>query len=572
MPRLAEQTNAGAVRSKSAIVVTLAAILLVVGALRMSGLTHTPPGLNQDEADNAWDAYCLLKHGTDQHGVSWPLFCTRGFGDNRSAIFLYTMLPFQAVGGLNVWTTRLPAAALGVLTVLLLYYTGARLWGANAGLVAAALLALSPWHIQLSRTGNEAGATPFLALLPLAAWLWARLPAADEARPPVPWRALVGGLLAGLACYGYAPVRLVTPVTLVLVVLLTARRWRGLLRSRLGIKAAIAATVGFAATFGPLAYQHVVHPERIARRAEGNWLWEASDSFSARAGKVVQRYAGHFGPDFLFLAGDHHETQFVPGFGAFSWYVLPLMGLGLVCVAARFRQGTAAGVLLCWLLVSPLGDSLHRGFVYEAAGGRLQESMHALRSAPMVCPALLLAGLGAAAGHQWLWSRRRRLAVAGWAALGLAVVLLDARFLLNYFTEYPRRQLVYESYQADLVEACMWIRPRMGAADGVFFSAQDMNAPYVVSLVVLAYEPAQWFRDVRGTRTLDGWDICTQTGKLHFLFDAADRAVLGELERNGRPEHVILVLRPGEMRGRQPAYIVDAPDGTPYFEVYDTEL
>ncbi|MBI5865790.1 MAG: hypothetical protein HZB38_15060, partial [Planctomycetes bacterium] len=47
----------------------LVAILLLAAALRLAGLTTVPPGLNQDEAANAWNAWCLLKSGHDQHGA-----------------------------------------------------------------------------------------------------------------------------------------------------------------------------------------------------------------------------------------------------------------------------------------------------------------------------------------------------------------------------------------------------------------------------------------------------------------------------------------------------------------------
>src|SRR5512136_1169370 len=103
-------------------------ILLVAAGLRIPYLTSAPPGLNQDEAANAWNAWCLLKTGTDQVGTPWPIFYTRAIGDNRSTLFLYLLLPFQALGGLNVWTARLPSAVGGILTVLLLYWITARLF------------------------------------------------------------------------------------------------------------------------------------------------------------------------------------------------------------------------------------------------------------------------------------------------------------------------------------------------------------------------------------------------------------------------------------------------------------
>ena len=46
----------------------LAAIIFIATAVRLAGLSAVPPGLNHDEAANAWNAYCLLRTGHDQVG------------------------------------------------------------------------------------------------------------------------------------------------------------------------------------------------------------------------------------------------------------------------------------------------------------------------------------------------------------------------------------------------------------------------------------------------------------------------------------------------------------------------
>src|SRR4030095_14881121 len=150
----------------------LVLILAAAAVLRLWNLDQMPLGLHVDEAANAWNAYCLLKTGSDQHGVRWPVFYLRAFGDNRSSLFAYALLPIQAIGGLNVWTTRLLAALGGILTVLLIYWVGTKLFGVRVGLAAAAMLALNPWHLQQSRWGHEASLVPILTLLPVTALLW----------------------------------------------------------------------------------------------------------------------------------------------------------------------------------------------------------------------------------------------------------------------------------------------------------------------------------------------------------------------------------------------------------------
>lgn len=143
-------------------------VLLVATAVRTYDLTSVPPGLNHDEATNAWNAYCILETGRDQAGDDFPIFYSCGLGGYRSTLYYYMLLPFQAIGGLNRTTTRLPSAVSGILAVLLLCFVTSRLFDRRVALWAALLLALSPWHIQQSRWGHEAGPTIFLILVPFA--------------------------------------------------------------------------------------------------------------------------------------------------------------------------------------------------------------------------------------------------------------------------------------------------------------------------------------------------------------------------------------------------------------------
>src|SRR5258705_6533900 len=201
--------------TKRRTITILLAILVLAAALRLVELDQVPPGLHVDETSNAWNAYTLLKTGKDQHGVSWPIFYTRAFGENRSPIYLYALMPFQAVGGLNVWTTRLPAALGGVITVALMYFVGMRLFDPWTGLVAAGLLTFNPWHLQTSRYGFEAALVPLFIMLSLAAIAWANLPLDDNDKVPKPLTAALAGGIVGLSCYGYWAVRLFLPLFII---------------------------------------------------------------------------------------------------------------------------------------------------------------------------------------------------------------------------------------------------------------------------------------------------------------------------------------------------------------------
>jgi 4-amino-4-deoxy-L-arabinose transferase-like glycosyltransferase len=534
----------------------------VAALLRLPGLTAAPPGLNQDEAANAWNAYCLLKTGQDQFGVRWPIFHLRALGENRSTLFCYVLLPFQALGGLSIWTTRLPAAIGGILTVLLIYWVTGRLLDRGTGLAAAALLAINPTHIQMSRLGHEGSLTPLLTLLPLAGVLWAGLPLDDRDQRPGPLRALLAGLLTGVCCYGYPAVRLFVPAFLVGAVLVSWRGWWRLARTRRGGLTLAGLMVGVGLTFGPLAYQHLAAPEQIARRGQFTRLWTETDPPSARIGKVLDRYAGHFGPDFLFRRGDADEVVWAASFGFLPWYLLPLLVVGLAVSLRRLRRSRAARVLIAGVCLYPASDCLNWHI-----------SLHALRSSAGLWPLMVLAGLGISCPLTWLIRR----GLGGWSlAAGVAAVGLIApesvRFLNSYFHDRARQLPAYRGNHVDLLEACDWLRPRLREVDAVVCTTIDMNQPYLIALVALGRDPWEWFADPREWQPAGMWDRWTRYGRFHFLDDAERVHLLGQLEGNARADRVILLLRPSQVGIGEPAVRIIGPDGKPALLIYDLRL
>src|SRR5262245_1334084 len=89
--------------AKPALVWTaFACILVIAAATRWVGLSWAPPQLNQDEASNAYDAYCLMKTGMDRWQHRWPLILKAfGEGDSRPALYAYCTIPFLAVMGME---------------------------------------------------------------------------------------------------------------------------------------------------------------------------------------------------------------------------------------------------------------------------------------------------------------------------------------------------------------------------------------------------------------------------------------------------------------------------------------
>lgn len=559
--------------------VLLVAILLLAAALRLVNLGQSPPGLNQDEAANAFNAQTLLKTGQDQAGQRWPVFYSRCLGANRSTLYIYYLIPFQAVGGLSIWTLRFASAVAGIATVFLIYYVGARMFGLPVGLLAAGLLALNPWHIQQSRWGHEAAICPLLVLLPIAMLLWANLPFDDQKlQRPRPVVAGLAGAALGISCYGYPAVRLFLPAFMLVAIAATWQQWWQCLKTRVGAVAVMAMIIGVAVTLGPLAWKHITEAGTIAKRGKTTMVWQEGDSTGAKVKAVMERYWKHFGPEFLFAEGDRYEIQSPPGAGQFHWYMMPLMLLGLVGAATKAKSSQAARILLVAVLVYPAGDCLGQHVVKQGS------SMHALRSLPGIWGLILLGAYGGFTACALLRKSRHWIVMPVVLAMGITVLLSNARYLPRFYGAFNRSPHIYHSYHVDLLKACEWLKSRLAKVDAVFVTTRGMNQPYIITLVGLSYNPHQWFEDTKVVYTPGEWDVYIRYGKMRFMYPGGTYGWLPgmrKLKNNGRDDHVVFILRTEEVPAlnralqldlRTPAHVIRGPEGSLPLLVFDKDI
>lgn len=121
-----------------------------------------PPGLNQDEVSSAVDAYYVLHYGMDRNGVSYPIQFIM-WGSGQSSLYEYILIPFIGFG-LTPLTTRLPMLMAGILAMPLMYLAAKRIAGERYALIAMFLLAISPWHIMMTRWSLNDNMLPVIFL------------------------------------------------------------------------------------------------------------------------------------------------------------------------------------------------------------------------------------------------------------------------------------------------------------------------------------------------------------------------------------------------------------------------
>src|SRR3989344_5710682 len=149
--------------------IILTVIILLAFILRFHKVTEIPPALNWDEISISYNAYSVLKTGRDEWGEFLPIFF-KSYGEYKLPVQIYGSIPAIAIFGLNDFGVRVTPVIYGTLTVLLIFFLGKALTkNKYVGIISAFLLAISPWHIHLTRASFESSFAVFW--LVLGVWL-----------------------------------------------------------------------------------------------------------------------------------------------------------------------------------------------------------------------------------------------------------------------------------------------------------------------------------------------------------------------------------------------------------------
>lgn len=163
-------------------------IITVVGAVfRLREIASLP-------AEPGVDLPLILMNVEKVLGGEWPIFFTLHPG--REGLYIYLAAGYVKLFGLSYTTLRTFGALLGTATIPLVYFLGRQLYDDGVGLLAAAFVAVSRWHIILSRTGLRFILMPAFSVLLVMA-----LDRALKRRRKVPWAAV--GLVLGLGFHTY---------------------------------------------------------------------------------------------------------------------------------------------------------------------------------------------------------------------------------------------------------------------------------------------------------------------------------------------------------------------------------
>jgi len=428
--------------------IALLALVAVAAMLRLIMPAPHPDAFQPDEVVNGYDAFCLAHTGADHHGNPWPLLF-ESFGDWVSPLLTYVTAPFVAIGGLSAFTIRLPGVIANVLAVaaiaaLTFEFTASRI----AALVAAAVLATSPWDIALAQWS----AAP--TLLPLLTTL-AALFALRTIRTRAVRDAVAFGVTTALLVYDYPTQKLFAPL-LVVVACACMRGWRE--RAISFATFAVLAAPMFAITFSD--------PKYNARFAYVGLNPHDPDFLR----NVVQRYVEYLNPAFLFRHGDM----------SFAAFLEPLFAAGIVLAAIALVKGRgrpalgrrAAAFVLAISFLTPLPASL------------TVDHLHPNRILHLLPLAVLLTATGTVALMNLIESALvRRIAALAMAALLIAATV---QFGHNFYGG-RHVQTGFAEEQVGLGDAIVAVVQRFPHTP-VVVDTSAFNQPYIYYLFAARYD------------------------------------------------------------------------------------
>ncbi len=535
----------------------LIVIILIASFLRLYRLQDVPPGVNRDEASIGVTAYSLMTTGKDEYGRSFPL-SFESFGDWKLPLYIYVTIPFVKIFGLNELAVRLPSALTGIASVAALYYLAHILFASEiVALLSATALALSPWHIHISRVESEAIVAVLFTLL-------GSLQFFKAIKHKSLGNLIAFAILFGATYYTYhgthvSSTLLILGLTLIFWKEITRipRFWMAGVTGIVLVFAILAITLSADRTklsgisiFGDptVVHQYIELPRLKYDNPNGIIPRVLYNRVTYSVVTVFQNYLKSYGPEFLFIRGGGNSAHNIKGYGNLHPIEAPLLLSGIVWLVAM-RRKKESKFILWWIMIGGVAAAITK------------DAPHSNRMLTVI-PSFAIA---IASGIFFL----TRFARTKWRMI-LAVLLVvgyaaSMRYYLNrYFVHFPKTEAGSWGY------AYKKLTPLLFSAENAkkhIIMTRPETSPYIYLLFYSGYSPASYQKEAtRYPISRDGFTDVSGFGQ--FSFRAIDWN--NDLKRS----NTLLVADadevPKELAGKIVATI-SLPDNSPQFIVLSTD-
>lgn len=370
-------------------------IFLLAVFVRVYNLGALPSSFYVEEMTNTYVGKFILLHGRDIFNHWLPLIYFDKFGDYPPVLPLYVSGLSALIFGPTEFAGRLPIALSGALLVFPVY--GLLMLMLNhkkSAYFGAAIAAITPWHIVLSRTTAE-------GVVGLTVYAYALLWILEGIIKDDIKRIYKSFMLFFLTYFLYPGLRVITPMTLLPLPFIAKSLTNHVKKALfLGLIGAVVLTAYIISTpWGRARYNQtsLFHDPQIKVQIQNR-----SQSLSSMLGanqvtrarifhnkyvlytrEFVSQYLNYFSPKYLFFeSGGQFRYYNVPDQGLLYLSVIPFLA-----GAVLFSQKTSGVPLLAYILyllaIMPITAALTTDF-----------SPHAHRSMFMSLPLFLLAAFG----------------------------------------------------------------------------------------------------------------------------------------------------------------------------------
>ena len=423
-------------------------ITAIGAALRLFGLNWAPPGLHFDEAVYGLMALQIY------HG-HFPVFFPAYTG--REPLYMYLIAAVFRLVGVRTLGIRLTSALIGIATIPLTFLLFREMFSRRMGLIAAALTALSYWHLTISRNGYPNILLPPLECLALY-FLWRGY--RDGRRELM----ALGGAFVGGILYTYLAARLF-PVTVAAFFLYTFLVDRERFLSRL--KGLLLAALVALLVFAPLGIHFLTHPHDFWERA--NQVLAFRRAAQAELPRLlVDNLIQTLGA--FFVRGDPRWHYNLSGKPIFDPVLGTFFVLGLLVALCHWRRLEYA-LLPLWVAGMCLPAVLTADIMPQ--GQRMFG----------IIPAVFgLAALGVETSFNALAERAKSAGLRPLVSAALAVFLgFEGLSTANvYFNDWARRGETFYAFHTDYLLLAKRAKRELDAGHTVIIQARHYKHPTVV--------------------------------------------------------------------------------------------
>ncbi|MFZ3301994.1 MAG: glycosyltransferase family 39 protein [Microgenomates group bacterium] len=534
-------------------------LILIIGfALRIINITSVPPSLNWDETSIGYNAYSILKTGRDEWGEFMPVHF-KSFGEYKLPAQIYASIPAIAIFGLNEFGVRITPVVYGTLTVLLLYFLVQELFRKKEiSLISAFFLAVSPWHIQLTRGSFESSFSLF----------WFVLGALFLVKGLQKPKWIIASMVPFvISVYTYNTARVFTPMFLFVFYLINAKYLiKNLKYALLGFLTFVILAlpiVPFVLSGDASARYKLVSITddkglipRIEERRNLSKLPPVvtkliHNRYTYNTFYFAQNYIAHFTPDFLFINGAGHRQHHVQGVGELYWIQAPFLLYGLYLLIKR--KDWSLKVLLPWLFLSFVPVSMTNDSIPNA-----------LRTLIAVPVYQILTAVGLLAIWEMTKSRGQKTSL-----LIIVVILFLINFgiyLNNYFIKYPINYS--RDWQYGNKQVVEYIKNNQDRYDLIVFT-RHYGEPHIFTLFNLKYDPAKYQNSSNLERfeTFD-WVRVLRFDKYYFPDLGDEGTMYGDIVTHYADKKILFIGKSGDFPANAKILErINFLDGTEAFEI-----